>query len=111
MLNSVVLPAPFGPITLTISPSSTCRSSSETTRSPPKSIVTPRSSSSFSAIGSDDLHAALAEQAGRPRDHQRHEQRAEDDEAGRLGLREQHVLPDERGQVERRDEQRDPPPP
>ena len=47
-LKTVVLPAPFGPITLTISPSSTCRSSSLTTLSPPKAIDTFCSSSSFS---------------------------------------------------------------
>ena len=35
-LNSVVLPAPLGPITLTISCSSTWRSSSCSARSPPK---------------------------------------------------------------------------
>src|SRR5215210_8851343 len=44
-LKTVVLPAPFGPITLTISPSSTCRSRPSTTRRPPNDFVTPRSSS------------------------------------------------------------------
>ena len=35
-LKTVVLPAPFGPMRLTISPSRTCRSSSESARRPPK---------------------------------------------------------------------------
>ena len=40
-LKSVVLPAPFGPITLTISPWATCRSRSETTLRPPNASETP----------------------------------------------------------------------
>src|SRR5712692_9056623 len=39
MLNRVVLPAPFGPITLTISPLSTWRSRPSIARTPPKSLV------------------------------------------------------------------------
>src|SRR5581483_114142 len=107
-LNSVVLPAPFGPITLTISPSSTCRSSSSTHLRPPNAIDTPRSSSS--AATSDDLHAALAEQPVRPQDHERDQERAEDDVPRRLGLRQHHVLPHEGGEVEHGRNQRQPRP-
>src|SRR5450759_2819607 len=38
-LKTVVLPAPFGPITLTTSRSATCRSSSEIARNPPNDSV------------------------------------------------------------------------
>src|ERR687886_835007 len=44
-LKSVVLPAPFGPITLTISPLFTVRSRSWRTVRPPNASVTPLSSS------------------------------------------------------------------
>ena len=56
---------------------------------------------------SDDLHAALAEQAVRAHDHQRDQEHAEHDVARRVGLREHHVLPHERGEVQRRHEQDD----
>ena len=42
-----------------------------------------------------------------PGDHQRDQDRAEHDVARRLGLGEHHVLPDERGEVERRHQQDD----
>src|SRR5438309_2534424 len=103
-LKSVVLPAPFGPITLTISPSSTPRSRSDTTASPPNESETPRSSSSGASATSDDLHSPLAQQAVRPQDHQRDQDQAEHDEAHRRdrgGRPDHHVLPDERGQIER----------
>src|SRR3954453_2469750 len=100
-LKSVVLPAPFGPITLTISPSSTCRSSESTTRRPPKESETFVSSSSRirsplpapanpapslfvtlrRAYGSYDLHAALAEEPVRTQDHQGDQDQAEHDVA------------------------------
>src|SRR6266511_1283950 len=41
MLNRVVFPAPFGPITLTIWPSSTWSSRSSMARTPPKSFTSP----------------------------------------------------------------------
>src|SRR5579871_3668677 len=44
-LNSVDLPAPFGPITAAISPSATARSTSDTARKPPKDFERPRTSS------------------------------------------------------------------
>ena len=44
-LNSVVLPAPFGPMTLTISPGMTTRSRSSITCRPPNDLLTPRNSS------------------------------------------------------------------
>src|SRR5262249_4738498 len=43
-LNTVVLPAPFGPTRLTISPSSTSIDSSSTATRPPKATVRPRTS-------------------------------------------------------------------
>src|SRR6185312_3467160 len=44
-LNSVDLPAPFGPITAAISPSATARSTSETARKPANDLERPRTSS------------------------------------------------------------------
>src|SRR5436305_12031216 len=99
-LKSVVWPAPFGPITLTISPSATSKSRPETQASPPNASDTPRSSSRASAT-SDDLHAALAEQAVRAQDHQRDQDQAEHDVAHRCDRRrrsDHHVLPDEGGE-------------
>src|SRR6266508_3863617 len=103
-LKSVVLPAPFGPITLTISPSFTWRSSSDTTFRPPKASDTSRNSSRRFAILSalHDLHAALAEQPVRADDHQRDQDEPQDDEARRLRLGQHHVVPDERREVEGR---------
>src|SRR6201995_2692264 len=105
-LKSVLLPAPFGPTTETISPSSTCRSRLSTTVSPPKRSDTPLSSSSGirnplpappkpapslfvslrRAYGSYDLHAPFAEQAVRAHDHQRDQDQPEHDVARRLRL-------------------------
>src|SRR5580704_8062447 len=44
-LNSVDLPAPFGPMTAAISPSATARSTSDTARQPPNDLERPRTSS------------------------------------------------------------------
>src|SRR6516165_9235807 len=44
-LNSVDLPAPFGPMTAAISPSATARSTSETARKPANDLERPRTSS------------------------------------------------------------------
>src|SRR5262249_4821493 len=44
-LNSVDLPAPFGPMTAAISPSATARSTSETARKPPNDLDRPLTSS------------------------------------------------------------------
>src|SRR3954454_4152035 len=128
-LKSVVLPAPFGPITLTISRSSTSRSSSWIAYRPPKLFETARSSSrpatsaspreygapcvlarlAFRAPGPsahsrgealDDLHPRGSEQALRARVHQRDEQRTEEDKPRHARLLGQPVLPDEGSGVE-----------
>src|SRR5689334_1667889 len=46
-LNSVDLPAPFGPITAAISPSATARSTSLTARKPPNDLDRPFTSSTL----------------------------------------------------------------
>ena len=79
------------------------RSSPDTTFRPPNASETPRSSSSVRP--SDDLHAALAEEAVRAHDHERDQHDAEHDVARRVRLGEQDVLPHERAEVERRHEQ------
>ena len=70
-LKSVVFPAPFGPMTLTISPSphlevEVCRRTGGRRRA----LLTP-SSSRAGARPSRDLHALVAEQALRPGGHER----------------------------------------
>src|SRR2546423_13717397 len=47
---SVVLPAPLGPMIACVSPSRICRSTRLVAMSPPKLLVSPRTSSSASAI-------------------------------------------------------------
>src|ERR671920_819789 len=47
MLKNVVLPAPFGPIRLTIERSGMSKSTSLTAMSPPKTLVIPRASRMF----------------------------------------------------------------
>src|SRR5262249_62339051 len=107
-LKTVVFPAPFGPMTLTISFSSTPKLRRWTTFRPPNAFAPSRSSSSAT---SDDLHARGSEDSRRPHVHDHDEQRAEKDEPCRArDLLHEVVLPDERGQVERRD-QRDRAPP
>ncbi len=69
---------------------------------PPNAIVTPRSSSSAATRRSPRAARRAARRGGaiiRPIEH-----RAEQDVARRLRLREHHVLPDERREVQRRDE-------
>src|SRR3954469_23280262 len=93
-LNSVVLPAPFGPITETISPSFTRRSRPSTTFRPPKESETLLSSRMLGRSPLDNLDPALTEQAVGTQDHQSDQDQPEHDVTGRLGLREHHVLPD-----------------
>src|SRR6185436_9254145 len=98
-LKSVVLPAPFGPITLTISCSRTTRSSSAITRRPPKDLSLPAARAALSR-SSNDLDSCGAEEALRPNVHQRNEQRSKQDESRRpADLDEQQILPDEHHQV------------
>ena len=61
------------------------------------------------AAPSDDLHARRAEQALRADDHQHDQDHAEQEQRVTPAL-DQQVLPDERGQVERRHQQERPPP-
>src|SRR6185369_9940049 len=69
-LNSVVLPAPFGPIRLVTLPGSIDRSTAFTATSPPNRMVTPRASSSggpfapASAIASATPAGAASESIG-----------------------------------------------
>ena len=50
-LNSVVLPAPFGPITATIAPRGISSDTSRSACTPPNAMLTPRARSSASALG------------------------------------------------------------
>src|SRR5215207_594994 len=52
MLKNVVLPAPFGPIRLTIERSGMSKSTSLTAMRPPKTLVIPRASRMFAALPS-----------------------------------------------------------
>src|SRR5215208_960833 len=73
-LNSVVLPAPFGPITLRISPGSSARSTPSTAWTPPKCRFSPRISSSGATSGPPD-------QAARPEANHQQQQDAVQDVA------------------------------
>src|SRR4030042_1522082 len=61
-LNSVVLPAPLGPIKPTISPWSTWKSTRETAANPPKCLVTPSPSSIGMLPSLEDRSPALLDQ-------------------------------------------------
>src|SRR4051812_40449147 len=75
-LNSVVLPAPFGPITLKISPGCTARSTPSTAATPPKCRFKPRTSSSGAT---DVVTSRPPDQAARPEpDHQQQQQAVQD---------------------------------
>src|SRR5689334_10664983 len=60
MLNRVVLPAPFGPISPTIAPSGIVRSTWLTATRPPKRRTTPRASSRGWGLGDGGWKAAGA---------------------------------------------------
>ena len=101
-LKSVVLPAPFGPISETISPSLTSMSRSETTRRPPNESET--------LLQLEQGHQTISTRFSPsrpfgPQDHQADQHEPDDDVPRRLGLREHHVLPDERSEVEHGHEQ------
>ncbi len=83
-LKSVVLPAPFGPITLTISPSSTCRSSASITCRPPNAFEM-RFSSSSAGHQTISTRAVPSSPCGRQliSDDQ---ERAEQEDPGHAGL-------------------------
>src|SRR3954453_8247824 len=83
MLRQVVLPAPFGPIRLTISPASTLKVISDSADRPPNRFETPESSSIarssarivFVAAGDESHNAARQEQ------HHGHHDQAKDRKA------------------------------
>src|SRR4051812_16674986 len=81
-LNTVVLPAPFGPMSPCSVPAGSDRFRSWTARSPPKRMPAPRSSSSMAALPREQVgDLAAAEQAGGPQDHHPDEQARVDDHA------------------------------
>src|SRR4051812_27078711 len=97
-LNTVVLPAPLGPITLTISRSPATRSRPSRTFRPPNDRDRPCSSSTGASAISDHLHAPLAEQAVRSRVHQDDEERAEQELARDRRLVDEPQLPHHRAE-------------
>src|SRR5690242_12965593 len=84
MLKRVVFPAPFGPMTPVISPSPTLKETSSRAVTPPKTCLTPRTSS-MTRLGT--APAELAQRSGNPTDqpagdehrHQHEEKAVEDD--------------------------------
>src|ERR1700730_4794255 len=98
MLNSVVLPAPFGPITAKMSPGSTAKPTSWTARSPLKLLDRPATSSS----GAMSRPAIRERQPQRPRQRRPDSSRQHDDDDQQADAVEHlrgagHVQP-ERGQ-------------
>src|SRR5689334_23929158 len=100
-LNSVDLPAPFGPITARTSPGSIARSTASTATSPPKRRVRPRHSSSGTGrlrLAARPLGARVlsyqAPDAFRRQHHERDEHGAED-QRPQLGRFRELVLQDE----------------
>src|SRR5215213_7299386 len=94
---TVLLPAPFGPIRLTISPAPIANERSCTACRPPKFFVTLVSSSMIL----QDLHhfySWLAKQPVRPVGHQQHQDGAQEQQPRHAGLGGQARLPDERQQ-------------
>ena len=105
-LKTVVFPAPFGPIRLTISPSPTCRSRSVSTCRPPNESLQSRRRGALEQLRrrSHDLHARRAEQALRPHAHQATSSEPKRIQRAHGRLLDEDVLPDERRQVDGRDE-------
>src|SRR5918995_3118923 len=97
-LNSVVLPAPFGPIRAAMEPSATPKVAPSTARMPPKRLTTPSISSKGLPLGvavsvAKDHLLALAEHALRPVGHQSDQQqpRYRQAQRGDPGLGERRV--------------------
>src|SRR5665213_1925391 len=76
-LNSVDLPAPFGPMTAAIWPVSTLRSTSETARKPAKDLLRPATSSTPHPPRSRPQRVEPAEDAARKGEQQHQEDRPE----------------------------------
>src|SRR6185369_4024693 len=74
---SVVLPAPLGPMTASVSPSATSRSTPSVATRPPKRLRSPRTLSSGSAIAPPARQQAVESAPGVEDDE--HQQRAQDD--------------------------------
>src|SRR5918998_3336507 len=108
MLKKVVLPAPFGPMRLTMDLSGMSKSTALTATRPPKVLVIPRASSMFvAASASGDtsrlrhlvvftltqllLALAVRDYSFRSQEHHRHQQDAEEEEIvlGKIRVREQ----------------------
>src|SRR5262245_54870829 len=79
-LNSVVFPAPFGPITAWMAPASTESATSATAVKPPNDFVNPSTASTLRALrhARDRARTRAADQPPRPPDHHRDEERAEE---------------------------------
>src|SRR5881296_1183056 len=92
---SVVLPAPFGPMIASVSPSATSRSTPSVATRPPKRLVSPRTASSVSATG-DAGAGQQAEETAPGVEDDEDEQRAEHDLPVHRPRRE-HVLEEQEG--------------
>ena len=79
-LNSVVLPAPFGPISAVIDPRSTASETSFTATRPLKRFVT-LSARRMGASGFKGVFPLVAEEPLRPPDHQDDQRQADEDQA------------------------------
>ncbi len=73
-LNTVVLPAPLGPMSEVIEPSATAKVASFTAATPPKDLATPLTSSSTASYFSQQQLAPVAEDALRAQRHEQHQQ-------------------------------------
>src|SRR5882762_10342223 len=78
-LNTVVLPAPFGPMSAVIEPRATSNVAPSTARSPPKDLTRSRTAKMVSATEHHLL--ALAENALRPERHDEDQNQADDEKA------------------------------
>src|SRR5213078_296658 len=102
---SVVLPAPLGPMSACVSPSSTSRSTRSVARRPPKLLLSPRIATSGSAIARD-LSRQEPEQAAFGEEHHPDQEGPQDD-LPVLGHRGQHVLEtEEHDRADHRPDQR-----
>src|SRR5437016_1913169 len=90
MLKTVVLPAPFGPISEVSDPSVTSKLTASTARTPPKDLPSPLTSRSATSFLQEQL-APVAEHTLRPESHEEDEEQADEKEAkegARAGIEE-----------------------
>src|SRR4051812_31682180 len=97
---SVVLPAPFGPMTAWISPGRTSSETPSVTASPPKRLRNP----SRRRIGSATARAQQADQPAAQEQHGQHQQRAEDEPPMRGQMAQPFLQPEDRQRAEHRAE-------